>query len=111
MKAVEQERDRAVEAVRQYVVHSVAEEEGKVECTCMYVCVTDYACLYMYADLEEGSLQQSSQANLLKAYQRVNKELQKHKLYLDQLLTIVIDSNPEILSLVAEAQKRRCVMY
>ena len=73
--------------------------------------ITNYTCLHMYADLEEDSLEQSGQANLLKTYQCVNKELHKHKLYLDQLLTIVIDSNPEILSLVAEAQKRRCAQY
>jgi len=106
---VEQEKDRAVKAVRQYVIHSVPEEEGKVEW--VYTHITNYTCLHMFADLEEDSLEQSGQANLLKAYQRVNKELHKHKLYLDQLLTIVIDSNPEILSLVAEAQKRRCAQY
>ena len=49
----------------------------------------------------------ASRAELVKACRQANRELHQHRLYLDQLLTIVIDRHPEILNMVAEAQKMR----
>ena len=59
------------------------------------------------ADIESCDLYKASRADLLKACRLANRELCQHKLYLDQLLTVVIDKHPEVLSLVAEAQKMR----
>lgn len=49
----------------------------------------------------------SGKAELVKACRQANRELRKHRLYLDQLLAIVVDRHPEILTLVAEAQNMR----
>ena len=52
-------------------------------------------------------MSRGSRAELVKACRRANRELRQHRLYLDQLLAIVIERQPEILSMVAEAQKMR----
>ena len=62
---------------------------------------------YIYTDFESADLYKANRADLIRACRHANRELRKHKLYLDQLLTIVIDRHPEILSLVTEAQKMR----
>ena len=61
-------------------------------------------------DIESGDLYKVSRTELVKACRHANRELRQHKQYLDQLLTIVIDKHPEVLSLVAEAQKMRLVL-
>ena len=35
------------------------------------------------------------------------EDLAHHKAYLDQLLTVIIDQNPQLLSMIGEAQKMR----
>lgn len=54
------------------------------------------------------ALHQTSKPELIRMCRRTNTELEKQKLYLDQLLTIVIECNPEILDKVTQAQKQRC---
>lgn len=56
-------------------------------------------------------LHNASHADLVKGCQYANKELQQHRRYLDQLLTIVIDKHPEILTMVTEAQKMKLVSF
>ena len=49
----------------------------------------------------------ASRAELVKACRQANRELEQHRRYLDQLLGIVIERHPEVLGMVAEAQKMR----
>ena len=63
-----------------------------------------------YIDIESSDLYKASQADLIKACCHANRQLHRHKLYLDQLLAILIDKHPEVLGLVAEAQIRRFVI-
>ena len=65
----------------------------------------------LIADLEAADLYKASRTDLVNGCRRANKELHQHKLYLDQLLTIVIDKHPELLSMVTEAQKMRLDMH
>lgn len=111
-----QERLRAVRCVRQYVVHNkVGETEEHEESEWHTPKISYYIQLATMptataATIESASqLYKTSHADLVKGCQHANRELQQHKVYLDQLLTIVIDKHPEILSMVTEAQKMRSV--
>lgn len=48
-----------------------------------------------------------SRADVTATVHALEKDLAHHKAYLDQLLTVVIDQNPNILTMVGEAQKMR----
>lgn len=41
----------------------------------------------------------------------LEEDLTHHKAYLDQLLTVIIDQNPQLLSMISEAQKIRWVVH
>ena len=48
-------------------------------------------------------------SNLITKIQNLEESFIRHRAYLDQLLTVVIDQNPELLSLVGQAQMMRYV--
>ena len=56
---------------------------------------------------EEESLSKTSRSELVKRLKNVEEEFTRHKAYLDQLLTIIIDQHPELLSMLGEAQRLR----
>ena len=57
--------------------------------------------------LEIASLHKASHADLVRSCRHANRELRQHKLYLDQLLTLVIEKHPELLAMLSEAQRMR----
>ena len=59
------------------------------------------------SDSNSASMYRANRAELVKACRHANKELHQHRLYLDQLLAIVIERHPEVLTMVTEAQKMR----
>ena len=58
---------------------------------------------------EEGSLSRASRSELVKRVRKVEEEFSRHKAYLDQLLTLVIDQHPELLSMLGQMQGLRYV--
>ncbi|CAI7995532.1 hypothetical protein GBAR_LOCUS1708 [Geodia barretti] len=90
LEAAEQERLKTVRSVRQFVVQSGVGEDEHLE-----------------EDSNSASMYRASRAELVKACRHANKELHQHRLYLDQLLAIVIERHPEVLTMVTEAQKMR----
>ena len=44
---------------------------------------------------------------MLSSLRDTEEELQRHKTYLDQLLSIIIESNPDLLTRMGEAQRTR----
>ena len=48
-----------------------------------------------------------SRSQMITTVQGLEQDLANHKAYLDQLLTVVIDQNPNILTMIGEAQKIR----
>lgn len=60
-----------------------------------------------YPIIADVDLNKASRIDLVRSCHRANRELRQHKVYLDQLLTIVIDRHPEVLNMVSEAQKMR----
>jgi hypothetical protein len=59
------------------------------------------------SESNSASVYRASQAELVKACRHAKKELRQHRLYLDQLLAIVIERHPEVLTMVTEAQNMR----
>ena len=130
LHVAEQERLRAVHSVRRHLVQNnigqlVEEKEegwwvdfpcstdkwkGMKRCSTVafLIPLISHA---LVADQETADLYKASRTDLVNGCRRANKELHQHKLYLDQLLTIVIDKHPELLSMVTEAQKMRLARY
>ena len=56
---------------------------------------------------EEASLSKASRSELIKRLRNVEDDFSRHKVYLDQLLTVIIDQNPQLLSMLGEVQRLR----
>lgn len=93
MKKLRQEKNKAVQVLRQNMV--AAEDLHRV--------VGDYT------PQEEGSLSKASHSELVKRLRKTAEEFSRHKAYLDQLLTIIIDRHPELLSMLGEVQRLRYI--
>ena len=89
LKKLQQEKDKAVQVLRQHMVASEVLHEGD------------------HTPQGEGSVSKASRAELVKRLRNVEEEFSRHKVYLDQLLTIIIDRHPELLSMLGEVQKLR----
>lgn len=53
------------------------------------------------------NMTQLNRVQMVSIVHRLEEDLSHHKAYLDQLLAVVIDHNPDLLAHVAEAQKIR----
>ena len=91
LKKLQQEKDKAVQVLRQ---HMVTSEDL-------------HGALGDNTHQEEGSLSKASRSELVKRLRSVEEEFSRHKVYLDQLLTIIIDQHPELLSMLGEVQRLR----
>ena len=91
MKKLQQNNEKAVQVLRQYMVTSDDLNEA----------------LANYTPLDEGSLSRASRSELVKRLRNVEEECTRHKAYLDQLLTVIIDQHPELLSMLGEVQRLR----
>ena len=93
LKKLQKEKDKAVQVLRQHMVASDLED--------LHGAQGDYT------PQEEGSLSKASRSELVKRLRKLEEEFSRHKVYLDQLLTVVIDQHPELLSMLGEAQRLR----
>lgn len=91
LKKLQKEKDKAVQVLRQ---HLVASEDL-------------HGALGDYTPPEEGPLGKASRPELIKRLRSAEEEFSRHRAYLDQLLTIIIDQHPELLSMLGEAQRLR----
>ena len=48
-----------------------------------------------------------TRTQMMGTVQSLEEDLTRHKAYLDQLLAVVIDQNPNLLTMIGEAQKMR----
>ena len=87
---MKEDKDKAVMTMRQYIVNT---ENLKV--------------ILPHYRTERESLTKFTRAQMVTAIHGLEEDLAHHKAYLDQLLTIIIDQNPELLSMISEAQKIR----
>ena len=93
LKKLQKEKDKAVQVLRQHIVASDLEDLHGTQGD--------------YTPQEEGSLSKASRSELVKRLRKLEEEFSRHKVYLDQLLTVVIDQHPELLSMLGEAQRLR----
>lgn len=56
---------------------------------------------------KSDNLSSVSRTEMVATVRALEDDLVHHKAYLDQLLTIVIDQNPQLLTMIGEAQKMR----
>ena len=92
LKKLQKEKDKAVQVLRE---HMIASED-------VHGALGDHT-----QPQEEGSLSKASRSELVKRLRNLEEEFSRHKAYLDQLLTIIIDQHPELLSMLGEAQRLR----
>ena len=91
LKKLQKEKDKAVQVLRE---HMMASEDL-------------HGALGDRTQQEEGALSKASRSELVKRLRNLEEEFSRHKAYLDQLLTIIIDQHPELLSMLGEAQRLR----
>jgi hypothetical protein len=91
LKKLQKEKDKAVQMLRQ---HMISSEDL-------------HGALDDHTPQEEGPLSKASRSELVKRVRNVEENFSRHKAYLDQLLTIIIDQHPELLSMLGEAQRLR----
>ena len=91
LKKLQQDKEKAVQVLRQHIVTSDDLNDALAD----------------YPPLDEGSLSRASRSELVKRLRNVEEECGRHKAYLDQLLTVVIDRHPELLSMLGEVQRLR----
>lgn len=58
-------------------------------------------------ELQSEVLVHATQSEVLSSLRDTEEELRRHKTYLDQLLSIVIESSPDLLTRMGEAQRTR----
>ena len=92
LKKLQKEKDKAVQVLRE---HMIASED-------VHGALGDHTQRQV-----EGSLSKASRSELVKRLRNLEEEFSRHKAYLDQLLTIIIDQHPELLSMLGEAQRLR----
>ena len=92
LKKLQQDKDKAVQVLRQQMIASEDLEQA----------MSNYT-----PSPDEGSLSRASRSELVKRVRSVEKEFSRHKAYLDQLLTLVIDQHPELLSMLGQVQSLR----
>ena len=91
MKKLQQDKEKAVQVLRQYMVTSDKLNDALAD----------------YPLVDEGSLSRASRSELVKRLRNVEEEFSRHKAYLDQLLTVIINQHPELLSMLGEVQRLR----
>lgn len=87
---MKRERDKAVKTVRQYAVN-----------------MEDLQDVLPRHKTKLENMTNLSRSEVMAAIHTLEQDLAHHKAYLDQLLTIVIDQNPNILTMIGEAQRMR----
>ena len=92
LKKLKRDKEKAVKIVRQYAVN-----------------MEDLKSILPHHRLQLDNMVNYTRAQMMSCVHTLEEDLAHHKAYLDQLLAVVIDQHPEILSLVGEAQRMRCV--
>ena len=90
LKKLKRERDKAVKTVRQYAVN-----------------MEDLQEILPHHRSKLDNMTTLSRAEVTATVHSLEKDLAHHKAYLDQLLTVIIDQDPNLLTLIGEAQKMR----
>lgn len=89
---MKKDKDKAVKTLRQYVVNT---EDLK-------------DILPRYRTKEE-SLTRFTRDQMVTTIHGLEEDLAHHKAYLDQILTVIINQNPQLLSMISEAHKMRYI--
>jgi len=90
LKKLKRDKEKAVKAVRQYAVN-----------------MEDLKEILPRHKTKGEQLTSLNRAQMVGTIHDLDDDLAHHKAYLDQLLTIVITNNPNLLAMVSEAQKIR----
>ncbi len=108
LRTAQKERARAVKTLRQCVVSSNTTElpgPYMVQGWRLHIYVIPPPPADVSAQSE--ALTQASQPEVLLALRNVEDELVRHKAYLDQLLSVVLDRSPDILTKLEKAHRTR----
>lgn len=90
MKKLKKEKEKAVKTVRQYAVN-----------------MEDLRDILPRHHTKLENMTNFTRAQMMSTVHALEEDLTHHKAYLDQLLAVVIDQNPQLLTMIGEAQKMR----
>ena len=90
MKKLKKEKEKAVKTVRQYAVN-----------------MEDLKDILPRHHTKLENMTNFTRAQMMSTVHALEEDLTHHKAYLDQLLAVVIDQNPQLLTMIGEAQKMR----
>ena len=92
LKKLKKEKEKAVKTVRQYAVN-----------------MEDLRDILPRHQTKSEQMANLNRAQMVSTVRALEEDLTHHKAYLDQLLAVVIDQNPNLLTMIGEAQKMRYV--
>ena len=90
LKKLKKEKEKAVKTVRQYAVN-----------------MEDLKDILPRHRTKLENMTNFTRAEMMATVHSLEEDLTHHKAYLDQLLAVVIDQNPNLLTMIGEAQKMR----
>lgn len=90
LKKLKREKEKAVKTVRQYAVN-----------------MEDLKSILPHHRLQLDNMVNYTRAQMMSSVHALEEDLAHHKAYLDQLLAVVIDQHPNLLTMIGEAQKTR----
>ncbi len=90
LKKLKKEKEKAVKTVRQYAVN-----------------MEDLKDILPHHRVQLDNMVSFTRAQMMSSVHSLEEDLAHHKAYLDQLLAVVIDHSPNLLSFIGEAQKKR----
>lgn len=90
LKKLKKEKDKAVKTVRQYAVN-----------------MEDLKDILPRHRTKLENMTTFTRSQMMSSIHTLEEDLSHHKAYLDQLLAVVIEQNPNLLTMIGEAQKMR----